>query len=511
MEDSRVSRSARLTTSQESQFVVALAAFAFLRVFALSAAMPFFNGIDEHNHVDMVQKYSRGFLPGPNAVNFDAVTAGFLAEYSSPEYMKDPTSFDKGRYPTLDEKRVERGPGTPAYGKLLTLFTSRLNFEAEGPPTYYALAGAWLKLGRTLGLEKIQLLYWIRWLSPLLLAMLVLLTHAFLRRRCPEDTFRRLGPCVFLAGYPNDLQYGVTPDVLSMGLGAISFFGLVRMREAPRNLALAAATGLAIGLAFLNKYPNVLFAGVAFVLLGIGLREAQRARTLRVEVMGWSLLGLAAALPALWWLERNLRLVGSLSGANRKMELLHWSYHDLDQILAHPVFSVRGWFAFIPTLLRTFWQGEFGWHGAPTHTLAVDAMYVATSLVFVGVAAFGWLRARRDGGSPPRIDGIALLTCAAGVAVLAVLSTLFDYGLDEGPLSRAFPFFASGRLIAGVVVPFAILYCSGVERIWSRAGTRWAQLGPWVVLCGVLAIALGWQLAVFHDAFGSSWNWYNAS
>jgi hypothetical protein len=491
--------------------VVALASVAFLRVFALNAALPFFNGIDEHNHVDLVQKYSRGFLPGPEAANFDAVTVGFLAAYGSPEYLNDPKSFDNGRFPTLEEKRAERPPGTPVYRKLVAWYTSRPNFEAEGPPTYYALAGAWLKLGRTLGLEQIQLLYWIRWLNPLLAAVVVLLTHAFLRRRCPEDTFRRLGPCVFLAGYPNDLQYGVTPDVLSIGLGAICFFGLVRMCEAPRNLALAAATGLAIGLAFLNKYPNVLFAGVAFVLFWIGLRAARRAHALRIEVVSWSLFGLSAALPALWWLERNLRLVGSLSGANRKMELLHWSYHDLDQILAHPVFSVRGWFEFIPALLRTFWQGEFAWHGDLTHTLAVDVMYVATSLIFVGVAAWSWIRARPEVGTSLRIDAVALLSCTAGVTVLAVLSTLFDYGLDEGPLSRAFPFFASGRLIAGVVVPFAVLYCSGVERIWSQAGTRWARLGPWLVLCAVLAIALGWQLAVFHDAFGSSWNWYNAS
>jgi hypothetical protein len=511
MEDSRVSRSARFTTSRETQFVVALAAFAFLHVFAFSSALPFFNGIDEHLHFDLVQKYSRGFLPGSGGAAFDATTIAFLSEYGSPEYLRGPEVYESGRVPTPEEMRAKRPLGSPTYRALVRYYTSRTNIEAEAPPTYYALGGAWMKLGRMFGLERMQLLYWTRWLNPLLAAAVVVLTYRFLRPRYPADSFRRLGPCVFLAGYPNDLQYGVTPDVLSIGLGALCFFGLVRMREAPRRTAVSIATGLVVGLAFLNKYPNVIFASAAFVLFLMALREASRARTLRWELLHWSSLWLTAAGPAFWWLERNLRLLGSLSGAHRKVAAMGWSYNGLDQILAHPILGVRAWFEFVPTLLRTFWQGEFAWHGLSTHGPAVDTMYIATSIVFLGAAIAGWLRAGRAGRASLRPEGIALLLLAAGVAVLVVLSTLFDYGREEGPLSRAFPYFASGRLIAGTVVPFAILYCNGIERVWSRAPVPWAQRGQWLVLCGVLAIALGWQLTVFHDAFGSSWNWYNAS
>lgn len=503
-------RSAPASTPREVKLVVALAAFAFLRVFVFASALPFFNGIDEHLHFDLVQKYSRGFLPGSETATLDAVTVGLLAAHGSPEYLKGPEAFENGRIPTPEEMHAKRTPDSAAYRKVLAWYTNWANFEAEGPPTYYALAGAWLKLGRELGLQPIQLLYWVRWLNPMLAAAVVIATYAFLRRRCPGDSFRRLGPCIFLAGYPNDLNYGVTADVLSIGLGALCFFGLVRMREAPRSLRVATATGLAIGLAFLNKYPNLLFAGVAFVLFAMALREACRARTLPAEWPRWSLLWLAAAAPACWWLARNLCVVGSLAGAHRKLEILGWSYHGPAQILAHPLFGLRGWFEFTPTLLLTFWQGEFAWHGKPTHSAVLDAIYVATSLVFVGAAAASWLRAGAAARTSRRPEGVALLVFAAGVAVLAALSTLFDFGVEQGPLSRAFPYFASGRLIAGTVVPFSILYCRGVERLCSRAPARLAQLGPWIALCAVLAIALGWQLWVFRDAFSSPWNWYHA-
>ena len=510
MVDARAARSARLGTRREAWFVAALAAFAFARVFALSAALPFFNGIDEHMHVDLVQKYARGFLPGPDAANFDPIVVQFFASFASPEYLKDSASFDGGRFPTPEQKTAERPPGSPDHAEVLALYASRPNIEAEAPPTYYALGGAWMRLGRALGLTDLDLLYWIRLLNPLLAGVVVGLTYAFLRRRCSDHAFRRLGPCMFLAGYPNDLQYGVTPDVLSIGLGALCFFGLVRMREIPREIALAAATGFVIGVAFLNKYPNVLFVGAASTLAAIGMREARREGTLRSEVANWLALGRAATAPAIWWLERNLHVVGSLSGTHRKVQALGWSPHGPDQILAHPLFTASGWIEFIPALLRTFWQGEFAWHGAPTHTFAVDALYVVTSLLFIGAAARGWIRARHDADAPRRIDGIALLCCAVGVTVLAVLSTLFDFGIDEGPISRSFPFVASGRLLAGLVAPFAILYCNGLEAIWSRAGARWARIGPWLVLGAVLAIALGWQFLTFRDAFGSSWNWFHA-
>ena len=63
------------TQRRERWIVAGLAAFAALRVFVFAAAFPFFHNVDEHMHVDLVLKYARGFLPGPEDAHFEADTA----------------------------------------------------------------------------------------------------------------------------------------------------------------------------------------------------------------------------------------------------------------------------------------------------------------------------------------------------------------------------------------------------------------------------------------------------
>ena len=49
--------------SNERKLLAVLCAIAAARVFAFSAAFPFFNNVDEQAHVDLVMKYARGDLP----------------------------------------------------------------------------------------------------------------------------------------------------------------------------------------------------------------------------------------------------------------------------------------------------------------------------------------------------------------------------------------------------------------------------------------------------------------
>ena len=127
-------------------------------MFALSSALPFFNGIDEHLPFELLQKNSRGFPAGSGDATFDAITIGFLSEYGSPEYLRDPETCESGRVPTSEEMSAKRPLGSPTYRAPVRWYTNRTDIEAEAPPTYYALGGAWLKRGRMLGLEGTQLL-----------------------------------------------------------------------------------------------------------------------------------------------------------------------------------------------------------------------------------------------------------------------------------------------------------------------------------------------------------------
>ena len=493
------------TLLREPALVALFVLFAATRTFLFAAALPFFNGVDEHVHFDLVSKYARGFLPGGENATLDASTVHLMTRFASPEYLKGTGAYPDGRFPTPAEMQTRQAPGTAGYRGAMARYTRSVNYEADAAPTYYAIAATWLHLGRGMGLRGLDLLYWMRWINPLLAATAVFLTWRFLRTRFPQDPFRRLGPCVLLAGWPNDLQYGITPDVLSVGLGALCFFGIVRVVERSASVPVFAATGLAIGVAFLNKYPNVVFAGIAAIACLFAAREAHRAGALRVELARWSALWIAAAAPAVWWLARNALVVGSLTGQHRKVAHLGWTYNDLSGVLAHPLTGLRGWCTFLPNLFSTFWQGEFAWHGRTTHSDWVDLVYSVSSLAFVGFAAWAWLR-----GARPRIDTVALSALGGSVALLAALSMVFDYGIEKGTLSRAYPYLASGRLIAGALIPFAVAYCGGLQYACRRLPPAWARNAPWAVLLAVLALGLSWQTYTLSTAFGSSWNWFHA-
>jgi len=83
-----------------------------------------------------------------------------------------------------------------------------------------------------------------------------------LRGRAGER-FVRLGAPVLVAVWPNDLLYGITPDGLAALLGAFALGALVRLREGAGSLGEHLAAGLLFGVAFLVKYPAVVFAGLA--------------------------------------------------------------------------------------------------------------------------------------------------------------------------------------------------------------------------------------------------------
>ncbi len=68
--------------------------------------------------------------------------------------------------------------------------------------------------------------------------------------------------------------------------------------------------------------------------------------------------------------------------------------------------------------------------------------------------------------------GFALASFAASVAFLAITSMAFDFGACFYP-SRAHPFFTSGRLITGALIPFVILYVHGLDRVLARMKSDW--------------------------------------
>ncbi|HKJ23285.1 MAG TPA: hypothetical protein VKB65_00585, partial [Myxococcota bacterium] len=113
-------------------------------------------------------------------------------------------------------------------------------------------------------------------------------------------------------------------------------------------------------------------------------------------------------------------------------------------------------------------------------------------------AASAWSSLRRGAWLEP----LALLATLGGFATLAVLSARFSFS-DWGNPTRSHPYFTEGRLVLGVLLPFAIVFVRGTvlgcARLPARAPA--ALLTAWIAFVSIT----DWVIAA--PAFASPWNW----
>ena len=482
----------------EALAALALAAAAALRVLFFALSFPFFANVDEHRHVDMALKYERGFRPGRDDAAYEAQTLDLVASLGSPEYHRDPARTTPvpppvWRAPEVRERRLAR---------VRSELGSQRNLDANESPAYYALAGAWLRLGRALGLGGGALLYWLRALAAPAAFALVLATHRGLRAAYPRSRFVRLGAPALLAFLPQDCVTYATPDALSPLLGGVAFAGLVALavRGAGGPLR-GAAVGLAAAAAVLTKLPNALLAAVALFCAAAarGAPAAPRRGT-------WTALLAALVLPVAAWLVRNWLLLGDPTGDAQKIEKLGWGLRPLAEWPAHPILQPAGLAAFLAELARTFWRGELAWLRVPLAHAAADALYVGVSAAGLALAAAGLAGARPRGERVA--EGAAWVALAAALAILVGLSLRFSYGPATNP-STLRPWFANGRLVAGALAPFALLLVRGIEVGASLAPARWRERAAWTALGGVCAAATVSEAILSAPVVASSYNFFH--
>ena len=236
--------------SREGRIALALAVFAGFRVAVYTLAFPFFTNVDESRHLDVVLKYARGYLPRPGPDFYEPDTARWVGRLGSPEYQRDPVNPLNPEVPPpvwaaqpgAEERRVR---------EMERYLGGRHSLEADQSPLYYATAGAWLVVGRALGLEDGRLLYWVRGLGALGAFALVLVAAWALRFVAPESRFVRLGVPALLAAFPLDSVYYLTGDALSPLLGGLAFLLVARLVVDPAASTRAhVAAGLALAAAF---------------------------------------------------------------------------------------------------------------------------------------------------------------------------------------------------------------------------------------------------------------------
>jgi hypothetical protein len=490
-------------TNRNERLLIPLLCFiATLRVLVFSAAFPFFSNIDEDLHFDLVTQYSHAQLPH----GFDRLqeeTLNWIVPYASPEFLFTADRFPEGKFPSPIWKQswsqIEREVVVTR-----AAWSSEVNFESSQPPLYYTLASLWWWIGKHVGLTGLQSLYWIRFLNGLVIALVVLLSYLVARIIAPDRVELRVGVPLLVAFIPQNVFYAMNNDVLSpVCFGALFLCVLQWLRTNRPTLFLGALTGLTIAATYLTKLSNLPLVVVALVAIVAKLASAIRQKP-QTALIAFAALILCAAIPMGGWMVWTKYEFGDLTGSAAKITLLGWTHKPFSDWWQHPIFTLRGFWVFWWDLITSFWRGEVKWHGQLLNCPVADGFYATSSLVLLGAALVG-LRKKTDLSTCQRqAIAVAALGFIASAGFLALLSIQFDFGNCVNP-SRAHPYFASGRLLSGALIPFALFYVYGIAWLFRRINTAL----PLVVLSVVVAFLITSEIVVNRVAFTSEHNLFH--
>ena len=489
--------------SQERRIVGLLCLLAAVHIFVFAAAAPFFNNVDEQIHLDLAIKYSQGHIPRSlEAVSAEVVPYATL--YGSLEYVGIPANYPGGQFPpppwTQPLEKVR-----PALVAKTAEWQAVTNYEAAQPPLYYTLAALWWRLGKVCGFHDGPLLYWLRFLNLFFVVALVWLGYVAARLVFPEREFLRLGVPALLAFVPQSAFYSIQNDVLSPLAFGAAFICLVKLLRADiPGVRLGMITGLALAATFLTKISNLPLLAVSGLVVLLKIGCLARSGKLRAAGPSLAALALCAGLPMIAWLAWCKHTFGDFSGTAAKIQFLGWAHQPMGEWWHHPIFTPHGLWTFGSGLLATFWQGEFLWHRQPLASPVVDTIYAISSVGFVGVAVVA-LFSRSATASQRQALWFGFGSVVAAVAFLGFLSISYDFHDCFYP-SRAHPYFTSGRLMLGALIPFLLLYLYGLDRALSRVKNNWIR--P-LVLVGMILFMLISEILIDWRLFPNAYNWFH--
>jgi Predicted membrane protein (DUF2142) len=488
--------------SNERKWILLFCLLAAVHAFIFSAAFPFFNNVDEQAHFDLVIKYSHGHVPRrlePVSVE----SAQYIVTYGTKEYLGD-----------FHGEPVPPPPWTqPAEKVRQQLFADEgvwkkvISWEAAQQPLYYILVGAWWNLGRWLGFEGGHLLYWLRFLNIFFVAALVWLGHLAARLIFPENKFLRLGVPALIAFIPQTAFYSIQNDVLSPLCFGAAFVHLIKFLRAENpGVRLGVITGLILAATFLTKTSNLPLLAVSALVILFKAAQLARAGKFRAALPSLAALGLCAALPTAAWLAWTKYAFGDFTGSAAKIALLNWTCKPFAEWWHHPIYTPHGLWTFLSGLMATFWQGEIMWHRMLLILPGVSLFYAITSIGLI-ITALIFLAPRFNQATKSQRQALwAGFGCvAASVAFLGFLSTIYDFGDCFYP-SREHPYFTSGRLMLGALIPFLLLFLFGLDRLLDRAKNNW--LRP-LVLTGLILFMFISEIATDWPVFSSQYNWFH--
>jgi hypothetical protein len=490
----------------ERKWVWLLCLFAAIHVFIFSATFPFFNNVDEQLHFDLTVRYSQGDIP--RALDIPCADAlHFISVYGTVEYLWDPEMLSDKKIPpppwTLPIKIVAQN----LLDKEAVWKAKVKNTEASQPPLYYSLAGLWWRLGRWSGLDGGHLLYWIRFLNIILVAALVWLGHLAARIIFPKNLFLKLGVPALIAFIPQTAFYSIQNDVLSPLTFGASFVLLMKFWNAEKISArLSIALGLALAATFLTKISNLPLLAVSGIFIALKIWRLQKENKLRAAIPSILALGICALLPMAAWLAWTKYNFSDFAGTAAKIQILGWTIKPFAEWWHHPIFTPHGFWIFIHDLLSTFWQGEILWHRQPLALPSVDMVYVILTFILIGIALVNLFLKSESATKPQReVLWFSLACFIAVIAFSGFLSIIYDFHDCFYP-SRDHPYFTSGRLMLGALIPFLLLFVYGIDRALSRIKNNWIR--PFILIAIILFMLIS-EIATDWPVFSSEYNWFH--
>jgi hypothetical protein len=491
--------------ARERKIIFLLGLLAAVHVFVFSAVFPFFNNVDEQVHLDLAVRYSH--LEIPRAIDTPcAEVLPFISVYGTIEYLWPPESQPGGRIPpppwTLPINVISQN----LLDKEAIWKENVKNHEASQPPLYYGIAGAWWQLGKLLGFDGGHLLYWLRWLNILVIIALVWLGHLAARLIFPENIFVRLGVPALIAFLPQTAFYSIQNDVLSPVCFGAAFIFLVKfLRAETPDLRLGIFAGLLLAATFLTKISNLPLLAVSALVILCKAAQLAGAGKFRAAIPSLTALALCAGLPMAAWLAWCKHTFGDFSGTAAKIQFLGWTHKPFGEWWQHPIFSLHGLWTFLSGLTATFWQGELLWQRQPLALPFADMIYVVISILLVGVALLNLLPLSKNSTAPQRQALWFGFGCfAAAVAFLGFLSIIYDFHDCFYP-SREHPYFTSGRLMLGALIPFLLLFVFGLDRAMNKFGNA----AKFFALTGIILFMLAAEIATDWPIFPNPYNWFH--
>ncbi len=468
---------------------------AMVHVLIFSAAFPFFN-VDEMYHFDLAVKYSHLHFPQK-------------PEYLADESLRYVVVFSSWEYVYTNDT-LSAPPWKQPLAVIEPILVSRekrwqpVNYETLQPPLYYLASGAWWQLGSAVGFHDGFLLYFLRFLNVLTIAALVWLGWFAARLVFPEQIFPRIAVPALLTFMPQTIFYSVNNDTFSPLCFGAAFVCLLKfLRDETPSLPLAIATGLALASTFLSKTSNLPLLAISGLFIAWKIWGLFKAGKLPAALLATSSLLLSAGLPIVAWMIWCKISSGSFMGSSGIAQQLGWTTKPFSQWWQHPIFTPHGLWIFLSGNLATFWQGETCWHGR-NFMLALPFGNIFYALISVALLIFALFSLKRA-GSPARLFLVfAFAGLFAEFAFFGFLSIIYDFHDCFYP-SREHPYFTSGRLLLGALIPFLLIFVYGLDCALGRFG----KTAKWSALAILISTMLALEIVTDWPVFSSQYNWFH--